>query len=251
MKRPESAALAVARALYCLHNGVVIPDYEPLLRQCYTRFLKPGHIVFDVGSHTGLHFAHFVELVGPTGRVIGFEPIPSLAAALRKEFQSKPYAEIRTLALADSPGRREFFYLVNAPGQSGLKFRTGVHDSGTTRIQVETDTLDRQAASVGHIDYIKIDVEGGEIDCLRGGATTIGQYRPLISVEYGEPTYSLFGQSDISLFEWAASNAYVPSDLFGNIIPTAEEWVAICDLSYWDYFLVPSEKVNWWEELFE
>lgn len=62
MKRPETAAHAVARALYYLHNGVVIPNYEPLLRQCYTRFLKQGNIVFDVGSHIGLHFAHFVEL---------------------------------------------------------------------------------------------------------------------------------------------------------------------------------------------
>ena len=250
MNRPESAAHAVARALRYLHNGVVVPNYELLLRQCYTRVLKTGHFVFDVGSHNGLHFVHFVELVGSTGRVIGFEPIPSLAAALRKQFRGQPNAEIRSLALADASGRREFFYLANEPEQSGFKERVNALHRGS-KISVETDTLDRQASGLSRLDYIKIDVEGAEIDCLRGGATTIGLHRPLISVEYGKPTYSLFGNSPMSLYEWTTVHSYVPSDLFGNIILTAEEWVAICDQSYWDYFLVPSEKASWWQGLFE
>jgi FkbM family methyltransferase len=234
--------------MHWLHQGVVVPNYERLLRQCYTRFLEPGNVVLDVGSHSGLHFAHFIELVGPTGRVIGFEPIRSLAEELGAKYASLPNAEVRPIALSDSTGRKDFFYLAGDAEQSGFKIRDAASQHSTTSVQ--TDTLDHQAAALPRLDYIKIDIEGAEIDCLRGATGTVKRHRPLISVEYGHPTYSLFGNTAMSLYEWATANAYAPWDLFGNLIASAQEWDEICDLSYWDYFLIPEERTQWWSALF-
>lgn len=248
--KPFSAAIAVAKAFGQLHDGVVVPDYELLLAKGYRRFLRPGHVVFDVGSHAGLHLAQFLDLIGPSGRAIAFEPIPKLAHELAKRYRDRSNVDIRNIALSDKPGCADFLVLHAAIGMSGFKQRAGSGNQGAERIRVDIDTLDRHAARVTRLDYIKIDIEGAEIGCLRGARETVNRYRPLISVEYGMPTYSLFGNTKMTLFDWARDHGYIPSDLFGNLIPDPNEWAVVCDYSLWDFFLVPAERQQEWTSIF-
>lgn len=245
-----SPAIAVAKAFGQLHDGIVFPDYELLLRKGYKRFLRPGQVVLDVGSHAGLHLAQFADLVGPSGRAIAFEPIPALANALVGKFRDRSNVEIRNIALADNPGRSEFLILHKALGMSGFKQRAESGDQGAEKITVVMDTVDHQAADLSRLDYIKIDIEGSEISCLRGARQTVDRCRPWISVEYGMPTYSLFGNTAMTLFEWAREHRYIPSDLFGNLVPRPEEWAIVCDYSLWDFFLVPEERQQDWMSIF-
>ena len=250
MNTPLSPAVAVAKAFGQLHASIGFPDYELLLSKCYRRFLGPGQAVFDVGCHVGLHLEQFLGLIGPAGSAIAFEPIPALAGTLAETYRRHSNVEIRHMALGDKPGRTEFLILHQALGMSGFRQRVGSGDQGAERITVEVDTLDRQAAGLSRLDYIKIDIEGAEISCLRGARQTVAQHRPLISIEYGMPTYSLFGNTAMTLFEWGRENGYIPSDLFGNLISDADEWAVVCDYSYWDYFLVPEERRQAWTSLF-
>jgi FkbM family methyltransferase len=245
-----SAAIAVAKAFGQLHDGIVIPDYELLLSRGYRRFLRPGQVVFDIGAHAGLHLAQFLDLVGPSGRAVAFEPIPALADALASKYRDRANVDIRNMALGDRPGRSAFLVLHKALPMSGFKERAGSGDQGAEEITVEIDTLDHQAAALVRLDYIKIDIEGAEISCLRGARQTVNRHRPFISVEYGMPTYSLFGNTSMTLFEWTREHGYIPSDLFGNLIPHADEWAVVCDYSLWDFFLVPEERRKEWLSLF-
>lgn len=247
---PISPAIAVAKAFGQLHDGIVVPDYELLLAKGYRRFLRPGQVVFDVGSHAGVHLTQFVDVVGSKGRVIAFEPIPALANALVTKFRDRSNVEIRNLALGEKPGRSEFLILHQALGMSGFRQRAESGDQGAEKITVEIDTIDHLAANLNRLDYVKIDIEGAEISCLRGAVNTVNRFRPLISVEYGMPTYSLFGNTAMTLFEWARQHKYVPSDLFGNLILQPEEWLIVCDYSLWDFFLVPDERQQEWTSLF-
>jgi FkbM family methyltransferase len=248
---PVSAAIIVAKAFGQFHDAIGFPDYELLLRRCYRRFLRPGHVVLDVGSHVGLHLEQFLDLVGPSGRAVAFEPIPALADALASKYRDRSNVDIRNMALADKPGRSAFLVLHKALGMSGFKQRAGSGDQGAEKITVEIDTLDRQASDLRRLDYIKIDIEGAEIDCLRGARQTVNRFRPLISVEYGMPTYSLFGNTSMTLFEWAGEHGYIPSDLFGNLITRPDEWAVVCDYnSQWDFFLVPEERRHEWASIF-
>ena len=245
-----STAIAVAKAFGQLHENVGFPDYERLLSRGYRRFLRPGDVVFDVGAHTGQHLEQFLDLVGPSGRAVAFEPIPALADVLARKFSGRTNVEIRNIALGHKPGSASFVVLHNALGMSGFKKRADNSDQRAETIVVHVDTLDRQAAGLSHLDYIKMDIEGAEISCLRGSGQTVARYRPLISVEYGMPGYSLFGHTAMTLFEWASEHRYIPSDLFGNLIPRATEWVIVCDYSLWDFFLVPEERAQEWASLF-
>ena len=136
------------------------------------------------------------------------------------------------------------------PGESGLRQRKSDVLVSFESVRVTVDTLDRQTADLEQLSYIKVDIEGGEVDCLRGGRETIMRLRPFISVEYGAPGYSVYGHTALTLFTLAQELNFLISDLFGNLIETESDWLNICDLSYWDYFLVPAERIDDWKSNF-
>ncbi|KPF78709.1 hypothetical protein IP78_10750, partial [Brevundimonas sp. AAP58] len=185
----------------------------------------------------------------PAGRAIGFEPVPELANV------SKAYAggdsEIRQLALSSSPGTAEFLFMSKAIGESGFKERASEGDRGAVPIQVEISTLDLQTSDLDRLDYIKIDTEGHEIDILEGGRQAIARLRPVISVEWGAPTYSLYGHDLYRLYDLCEELDYRIADLFGFVVADREEWARVSDQSYWDFFLVPSERVEAWRTLMQ
>lgn len=283
------AAAVTARAMHFLHQGVCVPDYEKLLEMGYSRLIEPGQVVFDVGAHTARHLDRFVELVGKRGHVFGFEPMPGLASVLTRLYSGNPCVTIKQLALSDRPGSDTFRVVENLLGHSGLKQRSlgantrllrlpdnrvargilrkliqvrpfGLDNLGerarrrgfmiVREFAVQLDTIDAQAASLERLDFIKIDVEGGEMNCLRGAQATVARYRPFISIEYGHPGYSAFGETLLSLFNWAQQNRYLVSDLFGNIVEGESEWHEVCDKSYWDYYLLPDEQRDFFSSRF-
>lgn len=247
-----SSPVAVADAFRQMHDCAIVPNYEHLLQVGYGRVVKPGATVIDVGAHEGLHLARLSELAGPKGKAIGFEPLPSYAEGLRARFAGQANVEVRQLALAAEPKTATFYHVRNGAGESGLRHRT-VYNAGKPdieEIKVEIDTLDRQCGDLHRVDFIKIDVEGAEIDCLKGGAALLARHRPFVSVEYGSPTYSSYGYKARSLFDFAETAGYWISDLFGNVVVELSIWEAVCDRSYWDFFLVPREKREQWERAF-
>jgi FkbM family methyltransferase len=283
------AAAATARAMHLLHQGICLPDYEKLLEQGYCQLIEPGSIVFDVGAHTGRHLARFVQLVGPLGRVFAFEPLPALAQRLKRRYDNNPCVTVNVFALSNRSGHGTFRVVENGLGISGLKLREDSTDAtiisfprgrlvgGMLRrviklrllggnsigewamnrgwvmvrdFPIVLDTIDAQAASLERLDFIKIDIEGAELDCLRGAGATVARHRPFISIEYGRSCYSMYGETAVSLFNWACEKDYLLSDLFGNIVEDEAEWLRVCDVSFWDYYLLPKERRDFWRSRF-
>lgn len=246
-----SDVMAVLQVLYRLHRGVCIPDYEKVLEQSYFCFLsnmdRRNMVIVDVGAHSGRHLERFAEIVGNHGRAIAFEPLPHLAKALRTRF---PDVDVREFALGRVPSEGTFHYFHTHAEMSGLLQRPDV--AGTAeRLRVKIDTLDNQVSDLDRLDYLKIDIEGAEIDCLVGGRNVITRLRPFISVEYGKPTYSAYGHTALSLFALASELNYTLADVFGNLIEGEAEWLSICDRVYWDYFMIPNERVDEWRAYFQ
>lgn len=245
----SSCRNAVEAASYCgnllqSHNI----DFEAMLAVGYSQFLKSGSTAIDIGAHAGYHYTKLKEVVGPTGRVIGFEPLPNFADHIVERHGGD--AEVIQKALSTSPGRGTFLYMSSRPGESGFKERAYADERGAQRIEVEITTLDRELPALGRCDFIKIDTEGHELSALNGGQGLITRNRPIIAIEYGHPTYSLYGHTIDSLWHWAINYGYEISDIFGNLVASNVEWNSVCDVSYWDYFLIPSEKSDEWRRIF-
>lgn len=128
--------------------------------------VRSGATAIDVGAHVGYYTRLFSDLAGTTGTVIAVEPHPGSLEILRRNIQSRD--NVRTLAIAatDREGEAELYV---SPASSHHTLLSGCAQQAEI-IRVPTCRLDDALAEIGigAADFVKIDVEGGEPDVLRG-----------------------------------------------------------------------------------
>ncbi|WP_231748954.1 MULTISPECIES: FkbM family methyltransferase [Burkholderia] len=227
-----------------LDIGAVRFDFEALLEYHYRKWVKQSDTIIDIGAHIGRHLGPLVECIGPNGTALGFEPLPFAYEILRQKFANTPNVQLLNLALSNKPGTASFTYAQGTPEESGLRQRQfNLPDAANpTQIDVTVSTLDAHTADLESLTFMKIDIEGGEIDCLHGAQVTLNRFRPLVSVEYGRPSYSAYGNTAETLFDFAQHHGYVLYSIFLTPFETREDWKFGCDYVCWDYFMVPDEK---------
>jgi FkbM family methyltransferase len=230
-------------------TGAVSFNYEMLLEIHYRRWLKPGDTVIDIGAHIGRHLGAFLDCVGVTGQVFAFEPLPLAFEVLKRNY-SGTVAVLNNVALAKTAGRAEFTFAQGTPEESGLKQRIFNHPGKAKPevIEVQVETLDSYCKNLSSLNFVKIDIEGGEIGCLQGAEQTLARLRPLVSVEYGFPSYSVYGHSKDTLFDFANQAGYQLFDIFLNDLSDRDNWNICCDYICWDFFMVPNERLAEFEE---
>jgi FkbM family methyltransferase len=219
-------------------------DWEALLRLNYCILLDRGARFIDVGGNEGAHSHCFVEDMNAS-RLAIFEPIPEFVGRLTERFGGIDGVSIHPVALGNTNGEAAFQLKVGAMAESGLA-RKGEYSNRTDRDIIEMGVIVRRLDDVDlgfSPDFIKIDIEGGEIDMLAGAVQTIRWSRPVMSVEYGSIGYQAFGHTVSALPDWAAANGYVIFDLFGNRFD-GDEFLRCVDRYYWDFMLIPSERAD-------
>jgi FkbM family methyltransferase len=223
-------------------SGLLSFDYETLLERRYRQWVRPGDTAVDVGAHRGRHLGALLECVGPTGKVLAFEPLPEQFGHLKETF-SAPNAILHNCALSCAVGTSSFVHAQGSPEESGLRER--IYNAPAQVVPkvicVEVDTLDSHIDDLLDLTFIKVDIEGGEIDCLKGAVNTLSRFRPVVSVEYGFPSYSVYGNVGSTLYDLATSQGYVLYDIFLNSLADRAVWDAAVDSIYYDYFMVPTE----------
>jgi FkbM family methyltransferase len=155
--------------------GEYVPGEVALFRQ----LLRPGDVVVDAGANIGCFSVVFGRLVGPTGRVLAFEPQQPIY-----------YALCGTLALNELWQVAAFHCALGAtvgtiklpPIRYDLPFSFGSASVGSdVGSDVPIVTLDH--LNLDRLRLLKIDVEGHETEVLEGARETIARTRPFLSVE--------------------------------------------------------------------
>jgi FkbM family methyltransferase len=169
-------------------------DHEPEVQATLSAIVHPSDIVYDVGAHIGSLALGASRLVGANGKVIAFDADPENVERLREN--------------AARNGLRAILQVVHAAAWShsseqGISFRRA--SSGTSQggveaggqrpvladgelISVPAITLDEFVATGSPPPHlIKIDVEGGEGEVLRGAANLLRAHRPTLIVEVHHP----------------------------------------------------------------
>jgi FkbM family methyltransferase len=136
----------------------------------------------DVGAHHGVFLKKFLAL-SPAGRHFAFEPLPDLAAALKREF---PEVDLFSCALGNRSGLVRFCHALELPGWSGLKQQPYPVKTEVKKIDVELRRMDDALPDEAPIHFIKIDVEGAELEVLEGAVKTIQRYKPCILFEHAK-----------------------------------------------------------------
>lgn len=143
-------------------------------RAFYRQFIEPGDVCFDVGSHVGNRIGTWLQL---GASVVGVEPQPDFFRLLQRLYGRNPNVTLYPCALADVAGERQLFISSKTPTVSTLdaswmdevrkdeSFRSIEWDQSRT---IEVQTLDLLIERHGQPTFCKIDVEGFELDVLRG-----------------------------------------------------------------------------------
>jgi FkbM family methyltransferase len=154
---------------------VWIGRYERELRAFLRSRVWEGATVVDAGAHIGVYALLFSRLVGPTGRVVAFEPDSSTADRLEANIERNDCTNVRVYRLA--LGERETRLALNVTTDPGYSsFGTPVRAATVERRQlVPVVPLDLfcEREGITRIDLLKIDVEGHEIPVLRGAARMV------------------------------------------------------------------------------
>lgn len=176
-------------------------DFETV--QVMKRLLLPDSCCVDVGAHRGDILWHMVRLA-PRGTHYAFEPIPSMAAELRRDF---PEVTVIQAAVSDSAGRASFVHVENDPGYSGLRQRPYDRpDPVLTKLDVEVVRID--GVIKGRVDFMKLDIEGGELHALRGATPIIETYRPVLVFEAGQGAAGQYGVDADAIFDFTSGMRY-------------------------------------------
>jgi FkbM family methyltransferase len=135
------------------------------------RSLATGGIAFDVGANVGM----FTRLLATAADgVHAFEPVPKTFTTLQHNVGGLPHVVLNQSALCEHDGQVQF----QARGDSPAESRLAV-DAATAAITVQAETLDSYCARhrIARIAFLKIDVEGGEVQVLRGASHMLSERR--------------------------------------------------------------------------
>jgi FkbM family methyltransferase len=157
-------------------------SYEPEKMTLAASLLNPGDVVFDIGANVGIYTLLFSAAVGPTGRVVAFEPWPPSLHYLRQHLSLNKVANASVVGSA--VGR-----------ESGRVMLTAGEHSATVAVSsdgdIEVDAIrldDFVEATTIEPDLIKIDVEGSEIAVLNGALATLRNTAPLLLIATHSPS---------------------------------------------------------------
>ncbi len=153
------------------------PEYARL-----GEWISQGDCVLDVGANVGVYTALLSKLVGPGGHVFAFEPMPETFHLLAYNARLFQYSNVTLFNAAAS----------DAPGLVGIEMPRG--SNGLPDIYVAR-VVDTPAATMvcalaidslslpSRVSFVKIDVEGHEMNVLRGMQELLRRHKPVLLVE--------------------------------------------------------------------
>ena len=223
-------------------------DYEGLLESFYTRLPLNGATVIDVGAHTGRHAIPLAAQVGASGTVHAFEPIPEIRSQLAQnlEIAGVNNVIVYPFALASKPAEVQFHYIPNLPQESGIKARH-TYNSPTDPpklLKLYAHSLDDILPNTD-VAFIKVDIEGGELDMLEGAGRTLTTGRPVVSFECGAASFLGYHDRPQDLFKLFHDRGYALHSILGDQIADEHAFREATHVQVvWDYVAIPLEKAN-------
>jgi FkbM family methyltransferase len=159
--------------------------YEPAFTRYLMRTLRPGYKAVDVGANIGVFTVLMAGWVGPSGHVMAYEPNPDVLPFLRDNVALNWFNDrvtIREAAASDADAKVAFYVTERFQGNSSMlepgdAYFAHTPTDSVREIEVDVESLDIGARELGHIDLVKIDVEGAEYRVLSGMARLLDEER--------------------------------------------------------------------------
>ena len=216
--------------------------YDSQTKRIMQIVLEHNSTFIDVGSHKGEVLSKALK-IAPQGKHYAFEPIPQIHKKLDKRYGQ--YCEIKNIGLSDHFGESSFNHVVSNPAYSGIKQRTYPKKEKIKEITIQVDTLDNQLFDQERIDMIKIDVEGGELDVLKGAVKILKKFHPVIVFEHGKGAAEYYETTPTEVYDFLENQQYnvftLKAFIDNNSSLSKEEFIALFNSNKEYYFLAKAK----------
>jgi len=179
-----------------LSRYIFCETFEKAELNFLNRVLKPGDTFFDVGSNVGLFTLAAARVVGPTGKVVAFEPATEAFNSVTHNVHLNRFDSIVTIhniGISDTPGKLQLHESKDG-FDAWNSFSTPSMGDAYDKIEVNVHPLDDFLSLTP--DLVKIDVEGWERYALQGAKALLSQAdAPVLLVEFTEVNLKSAGTS--------------------------------------------------------
>jgi FkbM family methyltransferase len=165
----------------------VLPEHAHLFwnpdeYRAFRSVVRPGMTALDIGANVGAYSLLLGQWVGPAGAVYAFEPAPRVFDGLVRHIELNHLAGVVHPVRA-AVGRTSATASLVVAGTHGESRLAGASDTGMPTIDVAVTTIDEFCAQHRITPaFIKVDVEGAELDVLRGARATILRSLPALAL---------------------------------------------------------------------
>lgn len=184
-------------AMYDMFYG----NYQEGVVRVLERYLRNGDTFLDVGANVGYVSAFALGLVGTSGSVHAFEPVPRYFTRLQKLQQDNPEYDfhVNNLAVGDSRGTARIAVSQNNIGANTMLPSRMRRDGSKEDIEVSVITLTDYLGerNVSNLRLVKIDVEGYEFRVIKGFVQYLREADepPVLVIEISPPAFPEVGAS--------------------------------------------------------
>lgn len=159
---------------------------DPDLRAC-TSLVRCGDNVLDIGANVGVWTHHLSRLVGQSGRVWCFEPVPETCGLLRANIARFGLMNVAVIEKAVSDADKTLWMSIprDARGISNHHLAKITAPDESNSFPVQCTSLDSWCDDIGvpSISFVKIDTEGHELACIEGMRNILSLSRPSLCIE--------------------------------------------------------------------
>lgn len=188
-------------------------SYEYETNCILKEYIKPDFYIIEAGANNGSETIIIGNILKRgKGKIFAFEPAPLpfkylLINIILNELQQviKPY----DLLLGEKESYIDFFLVSDSDANQGKSSKYTFNESSQKIIKRQT-TLDKfiKEQNIERVDFIKMDIQGSELDLIEGGINTLQKYRPIIFTEASNTELSRRGNSILDLFNKLVSMDY-------------------------------------------
>ncbi|MDR7130458.1 FkbM family methyltransferase [Algoriphagus sp. 4150] len=182
-------------------------DWAPIF--VLEKFLKKGDTFIDVGANQGEYSLWAARKVGIDGRVVAFEPMQQLFDQLTENIRLNEafHKSIIPVKLGLSDKKGEVILYSSADSNEGTNTIYNTEKFSIESGKIQLDTLDEQLKSleITNVNFLKIDVEGAELQVLKGALNTLKKHRPIILLEINKDA--------------CIAGGYLPEDILALLKP--------------------------------
>ena len=214
---------SISSDLYIGNSLKLYGEYSEIELSIIMKFIKKGDYVFDIGSNIGAFTVPFLKKIGKSGKVFSFEPQREIYEILKMNIDKNERHNIELFELGLGMEKTtidltfiNYNVIDNFGGVSLVQNKNNPFfpNKNDAKQKIKITTLD-QFLHLKKCNFVKLDVEGMELDVLNGGKSFLNKFRPIMWIEnhrvFPNKLNELLLESDYSLY-WVLSYLFNPQN---------------------------------------